>query len=929
MYWFIFSYLAATAVVLFLTRLIDFMLLFILAALIVLCLLWRWLRIKQEPQNVARSPDVLSSGLFCLAVFLLGAAWASLYAYIKVNQILPEALESREFYVEGKVVGLPKVEAHRQSFVFLLSRPLECPENKDKSEFGKALSGNEKSSLNAPWLLCSDLFTSSLSLSDRLFPLALSDWLLTESLLSAYINTMPSKMKLSWYGKELEPVRGGDRYRLLVKLKRPRAALNFNGFDYESWLFSEGYQAVGYIRPKGSNIILEDASLEALQSKKYFNLSDLRERLRQLLLVQFLSEPELNQGGTVSQESALILALIIGDYSYLSSQTRELLVQTGTAHLLSISGMHIGLLALFTFFVVLQLLKTFNRALSLLQNYYPVLIKFKSNYRANLYIATFISIWVALIYSLLAGFSLPTQRSLIMVCCYSVSLLMFEKPDFFKTWCIALFLILLFNPLAWLSTGLYLSFLALFVIQWALLTKPVLPNKKYREIRLMLRSQVAVFIGLSPVLLYAFAAFFPLAFVLNLFAVPWVSFLVLPLCFLGILMISINHTLAVIIFSWVKYLLMLFVSLLQYGVEFFSEYMQSSISVFSALYLFVFALLLLSPLAFRLKLFAIILLVPLAIDFFGEVDEKQKVPKGEFYLSVLDVGQGLAIIVETKNYLLLYDTGPAFGDNFDAGGAIVAPALIEKFTWNLSRGFKKNIDVMVLSHGDNDHIGGVQSVFKHFTIDKLWAYERVVGHDENDKQGKHEYPVTGQSNPEWQDCQKGQVWYQDDVKFEFLHPSVVENDFSPQQRAHYQRILKSSNNRSCVLKVTSSVSRLSLLIPGDIEKLAEEYLVENLGAEALQADILISPHHGSRSSSTLAFLQAVNPGLVLISAAYRSQFGHPHPDTLANYELLKIPFFNTADFGEIRVRSWLYHAQKSTDTLQFARKHKTHFWRLD
>ena len=950
MYCFIFSYLAATAATLFLAQLIDFTLLLGLGFCCYAGYLaysgklsklpYLWSRQRQgsdqfeiQQHLAAAKSDFCSKLLFCLAVFFFGASWAGFYAYIKINQVLPAEFESRDLTIEGKVIGLPKQQGYRQTFDFQPEFQSDCVEKGIEKNLEKNLKANPEQAAES---LCAVYFLSPPALLERRASLAPGDWILQKSMLSDWISLYPSKLKLSWYGNNAEVIKGGDRYRLLVKLKRPRASLNFNGFDYEGWLFSENYHAVGYVRSKGANTKLLYEGSEDFQGRQYLNLSAWRERLRQRLLEQvFLDQPVIplknlhqnasqNRSQNISQTSALILALVLGDRSYLSVKTRDLLVQTGTAHLLAISGMHIGLLSLLTFFAVFQFLKILNWIFTRI-DFVGFRRNVKYSYRLRLYLAALMSMLVALIYAFLAGFSLPTQRALIMVCCYSFTLMIFEKPDFFKTWCVALFLVLLWNPLAWLSSGLYLSFIAVLVIQWALMSRPILFSKKFRKTRIMWRSQMAVFIGLAPVLMFIFSAFYPLALVLNLFAVPWVSLVVLPLCFLGVLLTAVDLLWARFVFDWVEKFLQFFLTVLERGLALAPDYLSNPLGVLGAAGLFVYVLCLLSPVATRIKIAALVFLFPLLIDFFGADALKNSIPQGEFRLSVLDVGQGLALIVETKNHLLLYDTGPSFGENFDAGAAIVIPALTEKMKGRWRKNFNKAIDVLVLSHGDNDHIGGVQSILQRYKVEQVWAYRRE---QQEAHQSENYRFITGQSALNWHECQRGKFWFWDDVKFEFLHPDF---DLSPVQAGNYARVFRNANNRSCVLKISSPAwaSSVSLLLLGDIEKLAEDYLLEQLEPERLKSNILISPHHGSRSSSTVAFLQAVNPDLVLISAGYRSQFGHPHPDTLANYEYLDIPFFNTATNGEIRLKSWKLDADKKYPELHFARKYKTRFWRLD
>jgi competence protein ComEC len=247
-------------------------------------------------------------------------------------------------------------------------------------------------------------------------------------------------------------------------------------------------------------------------------------------------------------------------------------------------------------------------------------------------------------------------------------------------------------------------------------------------------------------------------------------------------------------------------------------------------------------------------------------------PKTGFDLTALDVGQGLSVVIRTANHTMVYDTGPAFDEGFDAGSAIVAPFLLDQGV--------RHIDMMVTSHADNDHSGGANAVRKLITVDReLGALTNTPCHD-------------------------GQKWQWDGVSFEMLHPDDGE---------------WSSNNGGCVLRIESGT--YAALLPADIEKKAE-YRLLNDKFTSLQADVLLAPHHGSRTSSTEDFIDAVQPQWVIHSAAWHSQFRHPTPSVVARYAKADARQVVTGLRGAVS----LHIDEHGVSTLLFARERQHHFW---
>jgi competence protein ComEC len=226
------------------------------------------------------------------------------------------------------------------------------------------------------------------------------------------------------------------------------------------------------------------------------------------------------------------------------------------------------------------------------------------------------------------------------------------------------------------------------------------------------------------------------------------------------------------------------------------------------------------------------------------------VPAGGARIVVLDAGQGLAAVVATKTHALVYDTGPRFNDSVDAGGRIVAPYL-------RAAGVAR-LDAMIVSHADNDHSGGAVSLLHALPV------ARFVSSLPDD------HPVLSATSPTRATrCTTGARWEWDGVAFEILHPAP----------AAYAEPLRKSNDLSCVLRVDTAGG--SVLLTGDIEAPAEAELLAR--REHVRAEVLVVPHHGSRTSSTPAFIEAVAPRIAIVAAGYRNRFGHPRREVMARY----------------------------------------------
>jgi ComEC/Rec2-related protein len=448
----------------------------------------------------------LSEVLVFLSLFCFFLAWVCTKGLWYLDQRLPESLEGKEVYVEGYVSNLPKryfssfkssnnSYVKRQDFDFHVDELRLCEGNQWHGS-------------------CSIFDWRRQAVPERMFALGISDFIWRK----IFPEPVVEKIRLSIYRQKPDFfVKGGQRYRFLVKLKRPRSSLNFQGFDYETWLFTQAYHAKGYVRAKGNNDVLGES---------FSSLAYQRERIRDDLLLVFSKKNAQSNGSQPSVAQSLILALALGDRSYLSKETNKLLVNTGTAHLLAISGMHIALVSyacFFLFFIMIRSVKWGVSKFFTVPAFLPIFFSQR--------LAACFALMMALVYALAAGFSLPTQRALIMVACYTLGLLLVRKTGFYLLWVFALLLVLLHDPFALLDGGLYLSFGAVLLIQWFILGRfqaPAFASGLNDKLNLMFRSQWAVYLGLSPFLIFLFANFFLASLLCNLLAIPLVSFMILP-----------------------------------------------------------------------------------------------------------------------------------------------------------------------------------------------------------------------------------------------------------------------------------------------------------------------------------------------------------------------------------------------------------------
>ncbi len=625
----------------------------------------------------------------------------------------------------------------------------------------------------------------------------------------------PGRIRLRVYNR-LISVHAGQIWRLTVRLKRPHGFQNPGGFDYEAWLFRQRIRAVGYVRDHPGNERIQQAG---------FSLHAVRQSLRE----------RINAALPQSSYRGLIVALAVGDRSGIDARSRETLQRTGTSHLIAISGLHVGLVAGLGYGLGMLL----YRLSSGLQLYWPA-PKF----------GTLLGLLSGLGYAALAGFSIPTQRAFIMLLVCAGALWSGRSVASWRVFCLALLLVLIWDPLAALDPSFWMSFGAVAVIIY-LVNGRSTGRPRWRR---WARIQLALSLGLMPIVAAVFQFVSVVSPIANFVAVPVFAFIVVPAALLGCLPALVNEPqlagwflhLADAVLSWIWPVLE------RLGQADVAVFPLTPASLFALLCALVGVLWLLAPAGTPARWMGALWLLPLMLG--RSVD----LTPGEFRLTVLDVGQGLSVVVRTARHTMVYDTGARFGPNFDIGAAVLVPFLRAQHA--------RTIDTLVVSHGDNDHIGGLDSLLRLHPVQRRLSSvpDRV---------------------PASESCVPRRSWLWDGVHFEILSP--------------WNTPTVDHNDSSCVIRVVGRHG--TSLLTGDIERATEAKLVEAYG-DRLKSDVLVVPHQGSKTSSTRGFLNTVQPQIAVVSAGYRNPYGHPHPEVVDRYRRMGTAVYDTPGSGAVSIR---------------------------
>ncbi len=624
------------------------------------------------------------------------------------------------------------------------------------------------------------------------------------------------RVKLNWYNLERPPVQTGDHWRFTVRLKPPSGLGNAGGFDFGRWLFHEGVVATGYVRDSPSPVLV---------SRHPLKLDGIRTRIAK----RIASLPSANE------YVAVVQGLSIGIKNELPAEHLELLRNSGTAHLLAISGLHIGLVSGWVFylsgFVWRHVISFRLSPLSLI-------------YCSSRAFCTVASVLFAIGYAALAGFSLPTQRALLMLLGVSVALLSRRFWPPWTAYLIAVFVVLLVSPLSVLSAGFWLSFTTVA----ALVYLHVGRISQQHGLLQGLRTHLLLGVVLLPASAWFFQNGALIAPAANAIAVPMIGVIVVPLSIAIAGLSYLSPALADLILQFAQWILAKVFSILHWLMQFeWSNVLLVMPSALSLVFCTLGIALLFAPRGLRLRWLSLPLLLPLIL--FNTLGRESDVLE----LHVLDVGQGHAALIFTRHYTVLFDTGNRFSDSTMAE-RVVVPFLHAKG--------RDSIDYVIVSHADADHSAGLAWLVKKFPEITVYAS------DEKNRQSERAYA-----------CRAGHTWYLEEVGFSFLHPA--DGDFGDK------------NNQSCVLLVHAGAARV--LLTGDIEKSAEAKLTARL--ETLPVQVMVAPHHGSRSSSSLSFIQKFIPSYVVFPAGYGNKFGFPHDDIVQRYHTIGSKTINTGDTG--------------------------------
>lgn len=644
------------------------------------------------------------------------------------------------------------------------------------------------------------------------------------------------KLRLGWYARPpdvLPALASGSAWRLRTKLRTPRGLVNPGGFDFERRAIEQRIAATGHVvdahlaSPLGLGAGLDHARGELSRR-----------------IAATVPEP----GGR------FVRALALGDTRGLSDHDWHVLRANGLTHLIAISGFHVGLVAGFGALLaqlLYRLAPGVGRCWPRPQATAMAALAFAAGYTA------------------LAGFALPTVRTLLMIAAVLLARLARRPYGLAEALSFAVIAIVLADPLSVLAPGFWLSFLGVAWLAWCL--PPVRGEGLFKP---FVQAQGVAMLGLLPLTVWFFSQASLPGPLVNLVAIPWISLVVVPLALAGVGLAPMSDAAAGFCWQWAGTLMQWLWAVIEPIAAWPAAMAWLPEPSLAALLLALAAAFwLLLPRGTPGKPLAALLWLPL---LWQAVDRPSH---GEVDLVLLDVGQGLSLLVRTEHHQLLYDAGPATPRGMDLGESVVLPAL-------RALGVSA-LDALVISHGDNDHAGGAGAVTRSLPTSRVLAPQ-------------------GWAGAGMVPCRTGQSWTWDGVTFSFLHPTP-----------HFPYL---GNESSCVLRIDANGA--SALLPGDIGRHVEARLAR-LPAARLRADLLLVPHHGSDTSSSLDFIAAVRPTLGLVAVGQDNRFGLPKAIVLGRYLRYRTALLDTARAGAIHVRL----GPDGVQVRQRMRQDRRRYWR--
>lgn len=628
--------------------------------------------------------------------------------------------------------------------------------------------------------------------------------------------SVPRRVSLGWYrGFDTDALlaapaidlRAGQRWQFTARLRQPHGARNPHGFDLELWLFERGLRASGSVRdtPAFRPVLLAEHDGH--------HVDRLRQQLREAI-AQRVPDP---------RAAGVLAALVVGDQGAILGDDWELFRDTGVAHLMAISGLHVTMFAWLAAAVVGRGWRLSSR----LMLWWPAPVA-----------ARWGGLALAAAYALLAGWGVPAQRTLCMLAVVALVQTLGLRWPGPMVLLVAGLAVALADPWALQQPGFWLSFGAVGLL---MLSSPPDPASGTRWMRLLaalrsgVRTQAVATVGLAPLTLLFFQQVSVVGFVANLLAIPVVTLLITPLALAGALL--------PVLWAAAAWLLQGLMAVLQ-PLAAAPLWTAAAAPVWAAAAGLLGGALLVLPLPWRVRWLGLPLMLPLLMPL------PPRPAEGRFELVAMDVGQGTAVLLRTHSHLLVYDSGPRFNAESDAGQRLLLPLL-------RARG-ERQVDLLVLSHSDTDHVGGAASLLQRLPVVAMTSSLAPA------------HPMRAGVVPH-RTCRAGQHWVWDGVHFALLHPPPGTPEDGPAR----------PNAVSCVLRVVDA-SGASVLLTGDVEARQEVAMALDDGA-ALASTVMMVPHHGSKTSSTDVFLDAVAPRIAFVQAAYRSRFGHPAPEVLARY----------------------------------------------
>ena len=673
---------------------------------------------------------------------------------------------------------------------------------------------------------------------------------------------VPSRLLLGWYSSDPGSggaVQPGERWAFTVRLKRPHGTMNPGGFDFEAWMLERNLRASGYVRA-GRN----DQAPVRMQAMVWAPRYAI-ERARSNLRAQLVPKLEGKRYGGV------LLALVLGDQRAISDADWTLFNRTGIGHLVSISGLHITMIASL---VGLSVAAIWRRL--------PVLLSCAAAQTA----AVIAGLLAAFLYALLAGWGVPAQRTVVMLATVGVAWLFSSRIGAATSLALAAALVCLIDPWAVLAPGFWLSFGAVAAIVWVVQGRP--QHSAASGLRPVLhaaaRVQIAVTLALIPATVLLFHQLSIVSPLANAVAIPVVSWAVTPLALLGAALATLPAPLSLLaepMLGAADAIFAIVAALLEWAGSFaWANVPVSTPPLALVLLAGIGVIWLLAPPGWPLRAVGAVALLPMFVW------PGMRAAEGEVWVTALDVGQGSAVLVETKSQVWLYDAGPRYSADTDAGERLILPYLRH-------RGIGR-LDGLIVSHLDTDHSGGAASVLRAVSVDRLVS-SIAPGH-----------PVLN-TRSDVERCTAGMQWSSGTLAFAVLHPAPADYEAK-----------RSTNSMSCVVRITSGPTRL--LLTGDVPLADEAALLAR--DPAVRADWLAVPHHGSRSSSSALLLDTLGAKVAVAQAGYRNRFRHPDIEVLGRYQLRQIKFFRTDHSGAVQ---WRF-AGDGSSTVSSARETQARYW---